>query len=60
MVVSSLIEKLSSENDDLHMTLNAHQALIDFSENESFFQVLIQPEMICRIVKVVCTTDANM
>ena len=40
MVVSSLIDKLSFKNKDLHMTLNAAQALSDFCENESFFQVL--------------------
>ena len=59
MVVSSLIDKLSYKNKDLHMTLNAAQALSDFCENESFFQVLTEPEMIRRIVRVVCCTDAN-
>jgi len=37
MVVSTLIDKLSHKNNDLHMTLNACQALSDFCENEAFF-----------------------
>mmetsp|Transcript_43088 Transcript_43088/g.57011 ORF Transcript_43088/g.57011 Transcript_43088/m.57011 type:complete len:82 (+) Transcript_43088:1103-1348(+) len=59
MVVSSLIDKLSYKNDDLHMTLNACTALSEFCENETFFQILTQPEVIQRIVNVVCCTDAN-
>lgn len=54
MVVSSLIDKLSFKNKDLHKTLNAAQALSDFCENEAFFHVLTQPEMMSRIVRVVC------
>jgi len=59
MVVNSLIEKLSFKNDDLHMTLNACQALNDFCENDTFFQVLTQPDVIRKIVNVVTCTDAN-
>lgn len=59
MVVSSLIDKLSFKNKDLHKTLNAAQALSDFCENEAFFHVLTQPEMMSRIVRVVCQTDVN-
>lgn len=59
MVVTKLIEKLSFKNEDLHMTLNACQALNDFCENESFFQVLTQPDVVRSIVGVVTCIDAN-
>ena len=60
MVVHSLIDKLSPKNrDDMHMTLNAGQVLSEFCENETFFQLLIQPETIRKIVLVTCSTDAN-
>ena len=59
MVVTKLIEKLSFKNKDLHMTLNACQALNDFCENESFFQILTQPDVIRNIVSVVTCIDAN-
>ena len=60
MVVTSLVEKLSFKNKDIHMTLNACQALNDFCENEAFFQALTQPEVINNIVNVVTCTDANV
>lgn len=60
MVVTSLIEKLSARNkDNLHMTLNASTALNDFCENEAFFQILTQPEVVRQIVLVVTSTDTN-
>ena len=60
MVVHSLIDKLSPKNrDDIHMTLNASAVLSEFCENESFFQLLIEPETLKKIVLVTCSSDAN-
>jgi hypothetical protein len=60
MVVYSLIDMLSPKNtNDLHMTLNASQVLSDFSENETFFQLLTQPQVLKKIVGVVCNMDEN-
>jgi len=60
MVVNALIENLSKSNkDDLHKTLNASTILCEFAENESFFQILTQPEVVRNIVNVVISTDAN-
>ena len=60
MVVNSLIDKLSPKNrDDMHMTLNASNVLSEFCENESFFQHLIEPESIKKIVLVTLSSDAN-
>lgn len=60
MVVNTLIDNLSKNNkDDMHMTLNASTILCEFAENETFFQILTQPEVIKNIVNVVISTDAN-
>ena len=60
MVVNSLLDKISYRNkDDLHMALNASAVLVDFCENENFFQILTQPDVMQKIVQVVCCTDEN-
>ena len=60
MVVNSLLDKISYKNkDDLHMALNASTVLVDFCENESFFQILTQPDVMKKIVQVVCCTDED-
>jgi len=60
MVVNSLIDMLSSKNeDDLHQTLNASTVLTEFSENESFFAILTQPAVLKKIVESVTSMDAN-
>lgn len=41
------------------MTLNAQSVLNEFCDNEGFFQIIIQPEVLSRIVNVVTSTDAN-
>ena len=53
MVIHTLVEKLSSKNqDDMHKTLNASQVLTEFCENETFFQQLLEPENLKKIVLV--------
>jgi hypothetical protein len=60
MVVNSLIDMLSCKNqDDIHLTLNASTVLNEFCENESFFQILTQPDVMSHIVTVVTNMDAN-
>lgn len=60
MVIDSLVNTLSSKNrDDYHMTLNASQVLNEFRENETFFQLLTEPENLKKIVDVCNSTDDN-
>lgn len=60
MVIDSLVNTLSSKNrDDYHMTLNASQVLHEFRENETFFQLLTEPENLKKIVDVCNSTDDN-
>lgn len=60
MVVNALIEKLSIANtEDYHMTLNASTILCEFAENEGFFHILTQPEVMRRIVNTVTNMDVN-
>jgi len=60
MVVHNLINKLSNKNpDDIHMAINASSVLNEFCDNEAFFELLIEPETLKRIVMIVCTTDSN-
>lgn len=60
MVIDSLVNTLSSKNrDDYHMTLNASQVLNEFCENETFFQLLTEPENLKKIVDVCNSTDDN-
>lgn len=41
------------------MTLNAQSVLNEFCDNEGFFSIIIQPEVLSRIVNVVTSSDAN-
>ena len=60
MVVTKLVDMLSPKNaDEIHMTLNAQNVLNEFCDNESFFQILIEPRILQRIVSAVSSTDAN-
>ena len=60
MVVNALISNISAKNDhDLHSGINSAHILTEFCENEAFFQVLTQPEVMKNIVTAVCSFDAN-
>ena len=60
MVVNSLIDKLSPINqDELHKTLNAASVLNEFCDNETFFQLLIEPQVLRRIVNATTSQDSN-
>ena len=60
MVVNTLIDRISSKNpDDLHQTLNASNILCEFTENEGFFHILTEPEMMRRLVSIVTDMDVN-
>ena len=51
MVVNSLIDNISAKNNkDIHSAINSAHILTEFCENEAFFQILTQPEVMKNIV----------
>ena len=51
MVVNALINNISAKNsNDIHSAINSAHILTEFCENEAFFQILTQPEVMKNIV----------
>ena len=60
MVVNALIDRISEKNtEDYHQTLNASTILCEFAENEGFFHILTQADMMRRMVNIVTNMDVN-
>lgn len=61
LVISSLLLKLSAKNPhDFEGTLNAHQVLLDLTDNEVTFALLLQKDNLSRLIQAACDlTNVN-
>ena len=54
-IILALMDQLSTRNKgDLEVALNSHTILMEFTENDQCFNLLIAPEALTRLIIVVC------
>lgn len=59
-IILALMDQLSTRNKgDLEVALNSHTILMEFTENDHCFNLLIAPEALTRLITVVCQGLTN-